>query len=138
MTGNHSVYPHSDLGPAPFVVHLVNQLVDHVDAPAVGAMNKYLTGMITNPAYNKVREVVKEVLHRTPGAVGDVMDTGQIWHATIEAEGDGRFGQALGAVVTGDFVSVYLAFMYAIDPTPVDVITHIKEQMALADQAEDE
>ena len=34
-------------------------------APAVGAMNKYLTGVITNPAYNKVRGIVKEILHRT-------------------------------------------------------------------------
>ena len=32
-------------------------------APAVGAMNKYLTSMITNPAYNKVRSLVKEALH---------------------------------------------------------------------------
>ncbi|MBT4187051.1 MAG: 1-deoxy-D-xylulose-5-phosphate synthase, partial [Gemmatimonadales bacterium] len=36
--------------------------------PAVGAMNKYLTSMITNPAYNKARNLVKEVLHRTPTA----------------------------------------------------------------------
>lgn len=43
-------------------------------APAVGAMNKYLTSMITNPAYNKVRGLVKEVLHRTPAALGDVME----------------------------------------------------------------
>jgi hypothetical protein len=25
--------------------------------------------------------------------------------------------------------------MYAIDPTPIDVISHIKQQLALADQA---
>jgi len=43
-------------------------------APAVGAMNKYLTGVITNPAYNKVRGLVREILHRTPTAFGDVME----------------------------------------------------------------
>ena len=43
-------------------------------APAVGAMNKYLTGVITNPAYNKMRSIVKEILHRTPRALGDVME----------------------------------------------------------------
>jgi 1-deoxy-D-xylulose-5-phosphate synthase len=43
-------------------------------APAVGAMNKYLTGVITNPAYNKVRGLVREILHRTPTALGDVME----------------------------------------------------------------
>jgi len=43
-------------------------------APAVGAMNKYLVSIVTNPAYNKVRGLVKEVLHRTPTAVGVVME----------------------------------------------------------------
>ncbi|HSH74317.1 MAG TPA: 1-deoxy-D-xylulose-5-phosphate synthase [Longimicrobiales bacterium] len=43
-------------------------------APAVGAMNKYLTGVITNPAYNKVRGLVRDILHRAPTALGDVME----------------------------------------------------------------
>ena len=38
----------------------------------------------------------------------------------------------------GDYVSVYLAFMYAVDPSPIEVIDHIKEQLALADQADAE
>ena len=42
--------------------------------PAVGAMNKYLTGMITNPAYNKVRALVKEALHRVPTSFGQLME----------------------------------------------------------------
>lgn len=41
--------------------------------PAVGAMNKYLTGMITNPAYNKVRNLVRDVLHRTPQAMEEMV-----------------------------------------------------------------
>jgi 1-deoxy-D-xylulose-5-phosphate synthase len=43
-------------------------------APAVGAMNQYLTGMITNPAYNKARNLVKEILHRAPVSIGGVME----------------------------------------------------------------
>lgn len=35
-------------------------------APAVGALNKFLTRTQTNPSYNRLREVVKEVLHRAP------------------------------------------------------------------------
>ena len=66
--------------------------------------------------------------------VGDVMDTGLIWHTTVEAIGEGRLGQALSAMVMGDYVSIYVAFMYAVDPTPVVAIDHIKEQLALADQ----
>ncbi len=43
-------------------------------APNVGAMNKYLTGMITNPMYNRVRDEVKNLIHRTPGSLGDVVE----------------------------------------------------------------
>ena len=68
--------------------------------------------------------------------MGDLLDTGQIWHTSVRSQGEGRFGQALSAVVMGDFVSVYLAFMYAVDPTPIVVIDHVKEQLALADQTD--
>jgi 1-deoxy-D-xylulose-5-phosphate synthase len=43
-------------------------------APNVGAMNKYLTGIITNPMYNRVRDEVKNLLHRAPGSVRGVME----------------------------------------------------------------
>jgi len=43
-------------------------------APAVGAMSKYLTDMITNPAYNKARNLVKEILRRAPTSIGGVME----------------------------------------------------------------
>ncbi len=45
---------------------------DHSIAPNVGAMNKYLTGVITHPVYNRIRDEVKELLSKAPdrGAVG--------------------------------------------------------------------
>ena len=43
-------------------------------APAVGALNKYLTSVVTNPAYNRVRDIVKEALHRAPGSMGSLME----------------------------------------------------------------
>ncbi len=67
--------------------------------------------------------------------LGDVMDTGLIWHETVETSGQGRLGHALSGIVFGDYVSVYTAFMYGVDPTPIVAIEHIKEQLALADQA---
>jgi len=67
--------------------------------------------------------------------VGDLVETGQIWHTFVEASGEGKLGQALSAIVMGDYVSVYVAFMYAVDPSPIVVIDHIKEQLALADQS---
>lgn len=41
-------------------------------APNVGAMNKYLTGMITNPSYNKVRSLVKDLLHKAPSPLAGI------------------------------------------------------------------
>ena len=70
-------------------------------APAVGAMNKYLTGMITNPAYNKIRGLVKEVLHRTPTAVGDVME-----------ELAGRMEESLKHLLTPGLIFEELGFRY--------------------------
>lgn len=70
-------------------------------APAVGAMNKYLTGMITNPAYNKVRGLVKEVLQRTPTAVGDVME-----------ELAGRMEESLKHLLTPGLIFEELGFRY--------------------------
>jgi 1-deoxy-D-xylulose-5-phosphate synthase len=42
--------------------------------PAVGAVNKYLTSMQVNPAYNRVRALVKDVLHRAPGTLGSAIE----------------------------------------------------------------
>lgn len=45
----------------------------------------------------------------------------------------GRFAQAMRAIVLGDYISVYLAALYGIDPTPIDVLTRIKEALAAAE-----
>lgn len=65
----------------------------------------------------------------------DVLDTGQISHEVVTAVGESRLAHALSMIVMGDYVSVYLAFTYAVDPSPVAVIDHIKEQLAMADAA---
>ena len=46
---------------------------DHSIAPNVGAMNKYLTGVMTNPVYNRIRDEVKDLLARGPGGEKGVM-----------------------------------------------------------------
>jgi glucose/mannose-6-phosphate isomerase len=67
--------------------------------------------------------------------IRDVLDTGGISHDVVTAMGDSKLAHALSMIVLGDFVSVYLAFTYAVDPSPVAVIDHIKEQLAMADSA---
>jgi 1-deoxy-D-xylulose-5-phosphate synthase len=69
--------------------------------PAVGAMNKYLTGMITNPAYNKARNLVKEILHRTPSTLGGVME-----------EMAGRLEESVKHMLTPGLIFEELGFRY--------------------------
>jgi len=75
-------------------------------APAVGAMNKYLTGMITNPAYNKVRNLVKEVLQRAPTSLGGAME-----------EMAGRLEESVKHLLTPGILFEELGFRYV---GPVD------------------
>ncbi|HSM59209.1 MAG TPA: 1-deoxy-D-xylulose-5-phosphate synthase, partial [Longimicrobiales bacterium] len=75
-------------------------------APAVGAMNKYLTGMITNPAYNKARNLVKEILHRAPSSIGGVME-----------EVAGRLEESVKHMLTPGLIFEELGFRYV---GPVD------------------
>jgi 1-deoxy-D-xylulose-5-phosphate synthase len=75
-------------------------------APAVGAMNKYLTGMITNPTYNRVRGLVREILHRTPTALGEVME-----------EVAGRLEDSVKHLLTPGLIFEELGFRYV---GPVD------------------
>jgi 1-deoxy-D-xylulose-5-phosphate synthase len=44
-------------------------------APNVGAMNKYLTSVLTNPVYDRVREQVKGLLRKGPRSLTGVMES---------------------------------------------------------------
>ncbi len=62
----------------------------------------------------------------------ELLDTAGISHQVVRVTGSSRFARALDAIVLGDFVSVYLAALYGIDPTPVDAISELKQAMALS------
>ena len=49
---------------------------------------------------------------------------------SIEAEGQGALARMLDLVVLGDYVSLYLALLRAVDPGPVEVIERLKERLA--------
>ena len=74
--------------------------------PAVGALNKYLTGMVTAPAYNKARNLVKEILHRAPSALGEVVE-----------EVAGRLEESVMHMLTPGLIFEELGFRYV---GPVD------------------
>lgn len=63
-------------------------------------------------------EVTKALLRKTSQNIFEV------W-----SEGTGRLAKMLSVVLLGDFVSVYLATIRRIDPTPITPITLLKDQL---------
>ena len=49
---------------------------------------------------------------------------------SITAEGEGPLARSLDLVTLGDYASIYLALLRAVDPGPVDVIERLKERLA--------
>ena len=72
-------------------------------APAVGALNKLLTRTVTDPAYNKIRDLVKEVLHRAPTSLGHVMEevAGKLEEGVKHFFTPGMLFEALGFTYVG-------------------------------------
>jgi glucose/mannose-6-phosphate isomerase len=48
----------------------------------------------------------------------------------VDGEGTKPLSQMLSLVLFGDYVSYYLAILYRIDPSPVETINYLKEQLA--------
>lgn len=52
----------------------------------------------------------------------------------IEAKGDTKLAKMLSVLVIGDYISVYLAILRNVDPTPVKIIDQIKSELAKKQQ----
>jgi glucose/mannose-6-phosphate isomerase len=61
------------------------------------------------------------------------LDDELIANDRVVFEDRGRLAQAMHAIVLGDYASTYLAVLYGADPTPIEVLDHIKEALAAAD-----
>ncbi len=48
----------------------------------------------------------------------------------VWAWGKSRLAKMLSLTYLGDFVSIYLAFLQGLDPTPIEVIQNLKSEMA--------
>lgn len=61
---------------------------------------------------------------------GELLDAAGTPQARVAVSGTGRLAQAFDAIVLGDLVSVYLACLYRLDPTPVAAIETVKARLA--------
>lgn len=70
-------------------------------------------------AARRRRDIMFEDAH---DVIGDV--------TRVTSEGRSRMARLLTTVMFGDFTSVYLAYLYGVDPTPVERISALKSRLA--------
>lgn len=61
---------------------------------------------------------------------GRILEQRQIAHRVVWAGGESLLAQVLTGILFGDYVSYYLAMLYGLDPTPVETISYLKEELA--------
>lgn len=87
----------------------------------------FLTGSFDHPRNSRRLSLSTELL----AAAG-------IAYQVLPLGGDSRLEQACWAISLGDYVSVYLALLYGIDPGPVEAIAHVKAGMQAADEEDED
>jgi glucose/mannose-6-phosphate isomerase len=78
----------------------------------------------THPAVRRRISLTAEVVRRN-GATAEV----------VESRGETRVERVLSLVLLGDLVSVYMAALAGVDPTPVAVLDQLKRDLAEAPSA---
>ncbi len=63
-------------------------------------------------------------------ATCQLLDRAKVHYQFVDGEGSSPLSQIMSLVLFGDYVSYYLAIMYGIDPSPVEAINYLKEQLA--------
>ncbi len=59
-----------------------------------------------------------------------LLDQAKVAYQVVDGEGAGNLSQMMSLVLFGDYVSFYLAMLYKTDPSPVEAIAYLKEQLA--------
>jgi len=72
-----------------------------------------------HPRVQKRIEISKNVISKSVAGITDV-----------RASGGGLLARTYSLIYSGDYTSVYLAFLYGIDPGPVEAIDHLKNELA--------
>jgi len=72
-----------------------------------------------HPQVQRRFELTRKVIAAKAGAVHE------IW-----SEGDSPLSRVLSAICLGDYVSLYMAYLNSVDPTPVEIIDYLKKNLA--------
>ena len=59
-----------------------------------------------------------------------LLDRAGVYYQFVDGDGSSFLSQIMSLVLFGDYVSYYLAILYRIDPSPIEAIDYLKEQLA--------
>jgi glucose/mannose-6-phosphate isomerase len=59
-----------------------------------------------------------------------LLEKAKVGYQLVDGEGNSLLSQMTSLILFGDYVSYYLAMLYKIDPSPVETIAYLKEQLA--------
>lgn len=90
-------------------------IIPHLDSLAV----LILRDVDDHPQIRQRMNFVKEMLEEMEAEVIE-----------IHSKGDHKLHRMFNLIQLGDFVSYYLAVLYEVDPTPVDIITALKNRLS--------
>ena len=60
----------------------------------------------------------------------ELLKRARVAYEFVDSEGESALSQMMSLVMMGDFTSYYLAILYGVDPSPVEVINYLKDQLA--------
>lgn len=81
-----------------------------------------LYGDLLHPRTKNRYQITREILERKG-----------IGYRVVVSEGESILSQMMSSVLTGDYVSYYLAVLNGVDPSPVEVISFLKERLKSID-----
>ncbi len=58
-----------------------------------------------------------------------IMERAGVLMLDLDVQGQSRLAKMISTIVTGDFISVYLAVLHGVDPTPVRSINYLKDTL---------
>lgn len=63
----------------------------------------------------------------------EILEKKGVAYASVSSEGEGVLAQMMSSVLQGDYTSYYLALLNRVDPSPVEVISFLKERLKSID-----
>jgi glucose/mannose-6-phosphate isomerase len=92
------------------------------------------------PLPKEIASKIRVILLRSPGfsqriklrydVTVELLKQAGVAYEFVDSEGKSPLAQMVSLVSMGDWVSYYLAILYGVDPSPVKVISYLKDRMA--------